>query len=499
MYLTVLIPDFQLQTSLRAHDLPPERPVALLNEVPTASAKQRGRAPVLQATPAALAYGISPGITATQALARCPHVVLLYRDHEEETLAHADLLSHADSISPDYESTAPGVITIHCHPSATHRPELMDVYRSLTHATRFVLRLGVAANPDLAFLTASQANPIHTLQQQPESIRQHLSALPISLLAAPLPITEVLELWGIRTLGEFTSLAKQDVVHRLGVEAGHLWDFAAGQRQRLLRLVRPTVDFTLHTEMDYLAEQLEPLLLHLHQMLQTLLARLTAAWLVAEEIHLTLRFDNATQHQRILRIAQPTRDLALLMRLLHTALESHHAPAPITAITLQIKPARPNQAQTDLFQPSLRDPNRLAETLTQLEAILGGPQRVGTPQPHSTHKPDTFHLAPFNIQPHTTQGPPLSTPRPLSPPLRRYRPPLTAKVTLLHGIPHAIHSSSLSGNIIDTRGPWHLSGDWWDARQRWAVEEWDIQLHTGHLLRLTRKPPDNWEIDGLYS
>jgi len=525
MYISILIPDFQLQTALRAADLPAERPAALLDEVAVATNKQRGRAPVLQATPAAIAYGICQGMTATQAQARCPHIALLYRNHEEETLAQADLLAHADSLCPDYESTAPGVVTL----CTTHTKALQDmdahlqsIYRRITHATRLVVRVGAAHDPDLAFLTACQADPVQAMTGDASAIRRQLAPLPISLIAPPPTIAQVLYLWGIRTVGDFTALPKADLIERLGPECSVLWDFASGQRQRLLRLVRPSVDFSLHREMDYALANVEPLLAILQDMLQPLLARLTSAWLVAEELCVSLRFDSGTQHERRIRIAQPNRDLPLLMRLLTTALDPglHSRQADpstgsgtalvtlqslfpagaggITHVTLQVKPSRPTQAQTDLFQPSLRDPNRLAESIIRLETLFGGHSRVGSPLPSVTHQPDRAQLSTFQL---SLRPAPTGTAKVPSchTPYRRCRPPITVKVTLHHGIPISLHSPMIQGNIIDRRGPWYLSGDWWDARQRWAVEEWDIQLQSGDILRLSKKPPEDWEIEGLYS
>jgi hypothetical protein len=54
------------------------------------------------------------------------------------------------------------------------------------------------------------------------------------------------------------------------------------------------------------------------------------------------------------------------------------------------------------------------------------------------------------------------------------------------------------GEIIDRRGPFPASGDWWRPVESWQRLEWDIQLASRHLLRLVFLTPDAWQLDGIY-
>jgi hypothetical protein len=40
----------------------------------------------------------------------------------------------------------------------------------------------------------------------------------------------------------------------------------------------------------------------------------------------------------------------------------------------------------------------------------------------------------------------------------------------------------MSGKIIDERGPYFLSGNWWDEKL-WARAEWDLKLKNCDLVR----------------
>lgn len=376
------------------------------------------------------------------------------------------------------------------HPNRRSPALLADHLHRLASTTGFIVRVGMAENPDLALLAACLADPVRVLDGRPEQTRAFLSPLPLSALSPTPDMQETLTLWGIRTLGDFTALPRDEVTRRLGTDAARLWDMAGGTRRRLLRLVRMPDDYTQRIELEHPIESLELLKHLLQRILDTLTARLATAWLVAREITLTLGFENGEPYQRSLSLAEPSRDIDLLLRLMLTHLDGFTSPSPITTVTLELKPARPGQCQTDLFEHSLRDPNAFAETLAQLEALLGS-ESVGAPQLLPTHRPDAVQIVPY------LQARPATTRSHASMPLRRFRPPLTARVTLKDQHPEEITAGPIHGRVIAHRGPWLLSGDWWD-KQRWAREEWDVQLHNGLLCRL-KCERSAWSVEGMYA
>ena len=65
---------------------------------------------------------------------------------------------------------------------------------------------------------------------------------------------------------------------------------------------------------------LEPLLFLLRRFLEQIAARLANAYLVVGKLRLILQFENGAPYRRIFTIPQPTRDVELLFRMLHTHL-----------------------------------------------------------------------------------------------------------------------------------------------------------------------------------
>src|SRR5207302_1266868 len=67
--------------------------------------------------------------------------------------------------------------------------------------------------------------------------------------------------------------------------------------------------------------------------------------------------------------------------------------------------------------------------------------------------------------------------------LRRFRPPLLARIEFREQRPALIRSAVCNGAIADRRGPFFCSGNWWD-NGRWWRQEWDVQTADGAMYRI---------------
>jgi hypothetical protein len=179
-------------------------------------------------------------------------------------------------------------------------------------------------------------------------------------------------------------------------------------------------------------------------------------------------------------------------------LENHlatvHTRSAVVGLDLTVQPARPQHRQEGLFDNALRDPHAFYDTLARAGGVLG-PDRVGTPVKNKTHRPDSFelHAPPASV--------PAYQPKPAAPPrgpvLRRLRPPARATVELIDAVPRYVHSQVTDGAIIAHRGPFCLSGEWWN-QGGWAREEWDIEIAGGGGLYRLSHAPAGWFVEGIY-
>jgi protein ImuB len=329
-------------------------------------------------------------------------------------------------------------------------------------------------------------------------------------------IFAILHKWGIHTVGQFAALDKEQLGARLGPEAIRMWERANGRSNRLLKLIRPPESFQESFEFEREIETAEPLLFMLRRFLEQLVVRLAAIYLVAKELTLRITFANSRQdepavagkqiYERIFKIPQPTNDVDLLFRMLQTHLENFRSEHPIVAVALSAQPIKPAGEQFGLFETTLRNPHQLSETLARLVALLGS-DRIGTPVLEETHRPDAFRMQPFSwaavVSPvpsgvnhqsghdshvlrrgHATAA------------LRRFRPAVSASVLQDEDKPAHVSSAARSGKIIAQRGPYLLSGNWWDEKS-WQRAEWDLQLDNGELVRVYERD-SVWKIDGVY-
>ena len=218
------------------------------------------------------------------------------------------------------------------------------------------------------------------------------------------------------------------------------------------------------------------------------------AWLKAWSLCLPL--ENGGCHDRAFCIPVPTADVEVLFRILHTHLEDLKLPQRPVGVRLSIQATLPAKDQLQLFESTLRDPNRFGETLAKLKAFLGN-EHVGVPARSNTHRPDSYVLADcFPASKQNREDPRVALESLRGLPLRRFRPALSSLVGVLEGRPISVESSALRGIIRSCAGPYRLSGNWWDC-ECWQQEEWDVALAKGGLYRLSRHEAV-WNIEGCY-
>ena len=309
-------------------------------------------------------------------------------------------------------------------------------------------------------------------------------------------ILVILHKWGIHTLGQFAALDREQLGARLGPEAIRMWERVNGQSDRMLKLIRPPESFEESFEFENEIETAEPLLFMLRRFLEQFAIQLSGIYLVTKELTLRITFTNKQIYERIFKIPQPTNNVDLLFRMLHTHLENFKSKYPIVAVALNAQPIKPAREQFGLFETTLRNPHQLSETLARLTGLLGA-DHVGTPVLEETHRPDAFRMEPFAWQVGAIE---FNRPKGIEPTfrtaLRRFRPSISASILLDEDRPMHIRVADVGGKIIDLRGPYLISGNWWDQKS-WAHAEWDLQLDAGELVRC-HESEATWRIDGIY-
>jgi protein ImuB len=480
-YAVLRAPDFALQALRRGRPELHGRPVGLC-------AGEGRHAIVAEAS--AEAKGVEPGLAVSLAAARCPGLILAERDPDAEVECQRLLLAAAFTLSPRVESTQAGCCTADLRgadPEGTAR----RMPACLTELARAGLsaRIGVASTPILAAYAARLAEPVLFVDDPAGFLRP----LPLAW-AGPSPAQEeILGQWGIRTLGALAALPKAEVGRRLGPAGASLWERAAGQEVRILRTVEPPRVFAAEWPYEPPVEAMEPLLFRLRRFAERLAFELRASGWVASELSLTLLLEDDGEHRRKFPLAEPSSDVDGWMRVVSAHLETVRTAARVSGVRLVASPARPPQRQDGLFDTPLNDPAAFWENLARVGAVVG-PERVGTPVPADTHRPDALDMARPAAAIPPAGEPPVHPP--MGPALRRFRPAWPVRVSLEGARPAALSGDRGAGAIRAARGPWLASGDWWRP-DAWARETWQVELETGELYQLARTS-DGWRIEGIW-
>jgi protein ImuB len=497
MFAVIFIPNFSLQAVLRHEPELRGRAVALVD--PGLS-----KPVIVQLSAAARDCGVCEGLTASQATARCGELLIKSRVLVQEASATEVLLQTAYAFSPNIENTGPGICTLELKrlPFRSNAAAVEQwAWKIVEVMAQFNVeaKLGLAETPELALLAAKgAADPVLVLHSR------EVDSFPISALEPAPEILNILQRWGIRTVGELLGLGRDAVSERLGPAAMELFNRVSPDSPRPLKLVAPAAEFTEQMEFENEIETAEPLLFVLRRFTEQLSRRLELIYLVVAELRLQLSLSSGAKYEHLFKIPAPTGNIEVLFRMLQTHLETVRTDAPITSLRLAAKLAKPEAQQFGLFESTLRDPNQFAETLARLTALCGN-ERVGTPQPEATHRPDAFKVARafqsagsggFSVARENTKSPVSPQTGMSALRLRRFRPPLPSQVEFRDAKPVLLRSHVFVGPIVEMRGPFLSSGNWWDPG-RWAREEWDVETADGSLFRIF-KSPEGCFVEGVY-
>ena len=345
--------------------------------------------------------------------------------------------------------------------------------------------------------------------------------------------------WGLKTLGDLAALPSADLFERLGAGGLMLQRLARGEDDR--PLVPDPVEDPLEASvaLEWPIEGLEPLSFVLRRLFETLCVRLERGRVGAAVLHVRLWLVTREVHARTLQLPAPLRDPRVLRTLVLLDLESHPPSAGIDRVAIVVDPVPTRVLQFSLLERALPSPEQISTLLARLAALMGE-GRCGAPALVDSHRPGAFEMRPFNpgaggrgsnpesrIPNPKLQGPLISV-------LRRFRVPVTARVTVDWGRPVRVatgHRSVDGGRVVMCAGPWRTSGHWWTGRVSeagrasrasfesriqnpesregtneryspyspcWDRDEWDVALTDGGVYRIYRdRGQRSWFVEGV--
>ncbi len=498
-YGVMYVPFYQLQCAHLKHLLPLQlapvnketqftnlNTLPHISKIPAALLDQDGTH-IIELNKAAELAGIAPGASTSHAVARSTNIIFYARSPSHEQQLRDTILQLAYQSSSFIEDSGPGICTLNFKGTKDPRSKLLSLLEKI-RSLGLQTQAGIGPNPEIALQAAKIADSLLEISKDCTVLK----SLPLDSLNPSPYLLDIMRSWGIRTLGALTRLPRDEIGQRLGLEGLAIWDRAAGRSTNILKYVQPPETFEEAIDFEQPLETLEPLLFIVRRFVERLILRLESVYLLAAKVCLTFSLENDEKIIRTLQIPAPTRELDTLFCIISQYLETVQTNAPITSFKVSILPSKPNSHQFDLFQSGLKEPNRFFQTLGRLAALVGNDQ-VGIPYSVDTHRPDSVRMKMPELNwTRTRQN---FKPR-IGPGLRRYRPGISVQVENKHGKPHFMHNNLVTGTIVALKGPWKLSGNWWD-NARWETEEWDVALENGDVYRVAQTF-GHWLIVGVY-
>ncbi|MBC2605871.1 DNA polymerase Y family protein [Pelagicoccus albus] len=512
MYAVFQIPRLALQAVLRAPDLSAAGGAAtsLQSDLPPVVVvdPQARKPAVLEMTKAAEREGVLIGLSVPQALARCSELSVLHRSLQAEKSVGELLFSMAYSLSPRVERDSCGEVLVDLRGTkqAKSLKRCEEILTELAEA-RLQAGVGVAESCVVAAL-ASRATvaggllvggeerelpPIGMFRYAP--LERFMDDMPIRNVGGSDALLDVLQKWGVHTVGAFSKLKRSAVGARLGVEGLALWDRVTGRERRIVAVAELPPEFEESWEFEYDVDSVDPLLFLLNRFLDTLSARMRATCKVATFARVELRLAYGSPIVLEQKLPEPTSDGKALFALLSARLEQVEAESPVASMRLVLQTQDFRERQLGIFESSLKNPYRFTQTLSQIAGIVGE-DRVGRPVLEKDGRPDGFRLEelPAAVPP---LGEELSAARLFGMPLRRFRPSRPAAIEFQGRAPIWVQCEGVSGFVKAARGPWMHSGHWWEDKGRWNRVEWDVELNKGGLYRIV-KDEIGWNVEGEY-
>ena len=330
----------------------------------------------------------------------------------------------------------------------------------------------------------------------PEQERAAALSAPLVILFLDPPVSERLEMLGVRSVGEFLALPAGAVRRRFGAEAERRHRFAAGvlaagAPELPLQPQAPEQELSFTVPLPAPSSETLYLLQAAAQALDSLLQAAEARRDMVRELRLRLKTEGREVVSQRIVPAVPTRDRRLLLELITLRLDSGRLPGVAVSVILEGACTRETLAQRELFvQPSIQAREAAAQAFARLRAVFGNEvvQRACLEDEHLPER--SFRWENLEHLPERTPLQSPSTPStPTAPTLclvrRIYRSP-----RLLPDPPGRCAREAVRGRPLEALaprrlwGPFVLSGHWWE----WEVsrEYYYAEDAAGVLLWLYR-------------
>lgn len=491
------VPDLCLQAHLRLDPSLAAMSLALSKGTET-------RGVIVAVTPMAADAGVVVGMRVSQVRAVSGDTIIRAVSPETLGAAMAALADVASTVSARVEVDDRGFVFCDCEGAGLlweSEGALATVLAVRAVRCGLPAWIGIADSKLGASIAARES--CGTRVVPPGRTKDFLAPFPVKLLDPDCTSAEVLESWGVRTIGQLAALSAGSLAHRLGRAGAMLACRARGDDTAPLVVRLAPQSFEESFTLEYGVDRLEPLIFVLRRLIECVTTRIELCGLTCQALEVRFELEGGGHDVRTLRAAAPTLDVKTLVTVARAELESRPPSQPVTGVVVAGFSVRSRPTQLDLLRPTGPAPDVLASALARL-AILCGADRVGVLRESDSHRPDAVEIGPFDGDARAVANASVSEPEAAHAgvvvrlALRAFRPPVPVEVLESRGQLDFVRGQGFGGRVVQWAGPRRLRGEWWTA-EPFAREYYDVELSDGGVYRIYRDVRQQcWIADGVY-
>ncbi len=464
----IIIPDFLLELCYRQDSSLRSDPLALTEH-------KNKSAPIIAMNQPAAENRVACKMTASQAHALCPELVVLAHNHDRAGDESRKLQKVLRTIGPLVEEETPGIYFMEISGlRRLHGSEIKITQSiiSLIKSHGYPVRVGIAESKFIARVAAetSMVDDV-TIVNKGDDIT-FIEKLDIDRLQLSDDIRDKLRQLGLKKIGQLSFFPSNEMSARFGSEGARLSQLSHGQDSA--RLLREWPEDALSNEISltYRIYNAATIVNYAEKLLRPLFEKLGQSGLGCHGLEITITLEDHTHELISLSVSQPTLSLKKTTRQLQKHLEKTKLSAGVIGLkidiphdkvallpsqqaTLDNKPSSPHK-QNNAEREQIFNDHRvclvnfnsalLPEQSFDLSPVVGENQRSG-----AQHRKWGASLDRGNSLMYPIDG------------LRLLPAPIMTEITTEHGYPSSIMSGRAHQRIDHHDGPWQFSGSWWEA------------------------------------
>ena len=449
---------------------------------------------------AAVAAGLSAGLSLPDARAICPELLTEPSDSVREAGLLRALWRWADSLSPWVALDAPDGLFL----DITGCAHLFGGERAMaTHARtrladmQMTSRIGIADTKGAAWALARFGGGCVEIAQAGKT-GQTLAPLPLEALRLPQKLASDLRRTGLRRIGQLAEMKRAELARRFGLvltqslsaALGHTPDPVSPKAAEPIYAARMTLPDPIGLQADLLGV--------LQRLTASVCRRLASDAKGARRYYLTVRCVDTGDHILQIGFARPTHIEPAVLQQFAKPLETLKIEFGADWFRLEaahVEPIQPFQISLDHHKQAQDDTSKIISTLGNRLGF----DRVRQFMPVQSHLPEREFI---HVEAMDRRGPVLWTRAPRKRPVRLFRRP-ERLITLDAGRPpKRFQWRRAVYGVQEAKGPERLAAEWWQSERQAVRDYWQVQTEEGLRLWLMTYPgsqhPD-WFIAGRFA